>query len=69
MSRGFETETVPEITPEMIEAAAMELWDWLGDGKTQNEGLSLIRREADRIIAAAFRQRGKASRECRSKTP
>lgn len=47
-----------EISPEMIEAGAMELWLWLGDGRTQNEPMSQIEAITTTIISAALGGKG-----------
>jgi len=40
-------------TKESIEAAAWELWDWLGDGRSQTEPISLLKDVVADIIATA----------------
>ena len=40
-------------TKESIEAAAWELWDWLGDGRSQTEPISLLKGVVADILATA----------------
>jgi hypothetical protein len=45
---------IKSIQPEHLRAVAWELWDWLGDGRTQNEPIESIEEITRKVIQVAL---------------